>query len=161
EALPAIGSVALLTIESATEDGAGVRVEVVGGTLKGVVAATRRRGTTVRVESLFHNTPARQKFLRGARSEWRAISELLHSLALVRRDVRLTVTHDGKDQLALAPAPDLRTRVGALWGASAADRLVAVNDVQGSIRVSGLVERPADVGTAARRVFVTVNGRAV
>jgi len=161
EALPAIGSVSHLSIESATEDGAGVRVEVSGGTLRGVHDAARRRGTTVTVEGLFHNTPARQKFLRGTRSEWRAISELLHTLALVRRDVRLTVTHDGKEQLALAPAKDLRARVSALWGAAAADRLVAVNDVHGTIAVAGLVERPTDVGTAGRRVFITVNGRAV
>ncbi len=161
EALPAIGSVAHLTIESATEDGAGVRVEVSGGTLRGVSAAARRRGTTVTVESLFHNTPARQKFLRGARSEWRAIADLLHTIALVRRDVRLTVTHDGKEQLALPPAPDLVSRVAALWGADAADRFVPVNDVQGVFRVAGLVERPTDVGTGTRRVLVTVNGRAV
>jgi DNA mismatch repair protein MutL len=105
EALPAIGSVSHLTIESAMDDGAGVRVEVSGGMLRGVHAAARRRGTTVTVESLFHNTPARQKFLRGARSEWRAIADLLHTVALVRRDVRFTVTHDGKEQLALPPAP--------------------------------------------------------
>jgi DNA mismatch repair protein MutL len=161
EALPAIGSVSHLSIETATADGAGVRVEVSGGALRGVHEASRRRGTTVRVESLFHNTPARQKFLRGARSEWRAIAELLHTVALVRRDVRLTVTHDGKEQLALAPARDLRARVAALWGPDAADRLVPVNDIQGAIRVSGLVERPSDVGSGTRRVLLTVNGRAV
>lgn len=161
EALPAIGSVSHLTIESAMDDGAGVRVEVSGGTLRGVHAAARRRGTTVTVESLFHNTPARQKFLRGARSEWRAIADLLHTVALVRRDVRFTVTHDGKEQLALPPAPDLVSRVSALWGADAADRFVPVNDVQGVFRVTGLVERPTDVGTGTRRVLLTVNGRAV
>lgn len=161
EALPAIGSVSRLTIETATEDGAGTRVEVTGGALRGVHPIARRRGTTVSVESLFHNTPARQKFLRGVRSEWRAIAELLQTLALVRRDVRLRVLHDGKEQLALAPAPDLRGRVAALWGAGTADRFVDVNDVQDVIRVSGLAERPSDVGTGTRRVLVIVNGRAV
>lgn len=161
EALPAIGSVAMLTIETATEDGSGTRVEVRGGTLDGVRPAARRRGTTVSVEQLFYNTPARQKFLRGARSEWRAILDLLHVIALVRRDVRLHVTHDGKEQLALAPAATLADRVSALWGADAADRLLPVNDIQGSIRVSGLAERPSDVGFATRRTLVTVNGRAV
>jgi DNA mismatch repair protein MutL len=161
EALPAIGSVAELTIETAVTDGAGVRVEVSGGRLVGVRDHARRRGTTVTVASLFFNTPARQKFLRGVRSEWRAVSEMLTSLALVRRDVRLVVTHDGKEQMNLPPAADLRTRVGALWGADAAERLVAVDDVAGAIRVSGLVERPSEVGTAGRRTFVTVNGRAV
>jgi DNA mismatch repair protein MutL len=161
EALPAIGSVARLTIESALADGAGVAVEVSGGTLRGVRDHARQRGTTVAVESLFFNTPARQKFLRGPRSEWRAISEMLTTLALVRRDVRFAVTHDGREQMRLPVASDLRTRVVALWGAATGERLVAVDDVQGPIRVSGLVERPSDVGTAGRRVFVTVNGRAV
>lgn len=161
EALPAIGSVSELTIETATSDGAGVRVEVSGGKLIGVRDHARRRGTTVSVAALFFNTPARQKFLRGVRSEWRAVSEVLSTLALVRRDVRLRVMHDGKEQFDLPAAPDLRARVSALWGADAADRLVAVDDVQGAIRVSGLVERPSEVGTAGRRTFVTVNGRAI
>jgi DNA mismatch repair protein MutL len=161
EALPAIGSVSRLVIESATADGAGVRVEVSGGELTSVGEAARRRGTSVSVGDLFYNTPARQKFLRGARSEWRAVSEALTTLALVRRDVRFRVAHDGKEQMRLPLAPDLRTRVAALWGGEVASRLVAVDDVQGAIRVSGLVERPSDVGTAGRRTFVTVNGRAV
>lgn len=161
EALPAIGSVSQLTIETATEDGAGVTVEVAGGALVEVRAGARRRGTSVSVASLFYNTPARQKFLRGARSEWRAIADTLTTLALVRRDVRFTVAHDGKEQMRLPVADSLRVRVAALWGNAVAERLVAVDDVSGPIRVSGLVERPTDVGTMARRTFLTVNGRAV
>ncbi len=161
EALPAIGSVARLTIETATDDGAGVTVEVAGGTVVSVRESARRRGTSVAVASLFYNTPARQKFLRGARSEWRAIADTLTTLALVRRDVRFTVAHDGKEQMRLPAAPDLRVRVAALWGNAAAERFVAVDDVAGAIRVSGLIERPTDVGTAGRRVFLTVNGRAI
>ncbi len=161
EALPAIGSVAQLTIETATEDGAGAAAEVAGGALTAVRGAARRRGTSVSVASLFYNTPARQKFLRGARSEWRAIADTLTTLALVRRDVRFTVAHDGKEQMRLPVAASLRVRVAALWGNETAERLVGVDDVAGPIRVSGLVERPTDVGTAARRTFLTVNGRAV
>lgn len=161
EALPAIGSVSHMVIETATDDGAGVRVEVSGGELHGVGEAARRRGTSVSVASLFYNTPARQKFLRGARSEWRAVAEALTTLALARRDVRFSVSHDGREQMRLPIAPDLRTRVAALWGGDVAARLVAVDDVQGPIRVSGLVERPSEVGAGGRRTFLTVNGRAV
>ena len=161
EALPAIGSVSRLEIDTATDDGAGTRVRVAGGTLEGVADTARRRGTTVNVEALFFNTPARLKFLRGSRSEWRAISDVLTSMALVRRDVRFSVTHDGRESLSLPPAASLRERVAALWGASAADALVAVDDVSGPILVRGLVQRPADVGLSSRRVFLAVNGRAV
>ena len=161
EALPAIGSVARLEIETATSDGAGTRVRVEGGALAGVTDAARRRGTTVTVSDLFYNVPARLKFLRGARSEWRAIMDVLTTMALTRRDVRFAITHDGKALLTLPPASGLRDRIAALWSVDLADALVAVDDVSGPVRVSGLVERPADVGTVARRVFVTVNGRAV
>lgn len=161
EALPAIGSVSQLTIETATDDGAGVTVEVAGGTVRAVRESARQRGTSVSVASLFYNTPARLKFMRGARSEWRAIADTLTTLALVRRDVRFTVAHDGKEQMRLPVADTLRIRVAALWGARIAERLVDVDDVAGTIRVSGLVERPSDVGTEGRRSFLTVNGRAV
>ncbi len=161
EALPAIGSVARLDIETATSDGAGTRVRVEGGAPAAVTEAARRRGTTVSVHDLFYNVPARLKFLRGARSEWRAIMDVLTTMALTRRDVRFSVTHDGKALLTLPPASGLRDRVAALWNVDLADALIAVEDVSGPVRVSGLVERPSDVGTATRRVFVTVNGRAV
>lgn len=161
EALPSIGSVSRLEIETATADGGGTRVRVVGGRREAVDTASRRRGTTVTVESLFFNTPARHKFMKGVRSEWRAIQDALTSVALARRDVRLTVTHDGRETMALAPATSLRERIVALWGASFAESLVDVDDVSGPFRVAGLVERPADVGLASRRVFLSVNGRAV
>jgi DNA mismatch repair protein MutL len=161
EALPAIGSVSRLEIETATGDGAGTKVRVAGGALESVTDASRRRGTSVTVDALFFNTPARQKFLRGARSEWRAIVDVLTAMALARPDIRLTVTHDGREALALAPAASLRERLAALWGVDAADSLVGVDDVAGPVRVSGLVQRPADVGLSSRRVLLTVNGRAV
>ncbi|MBX9929050.1 MAG: DNA mismatch repair endonuclease MutL [Gemmatimonadaceae bacterium] len=161
EALPAIASVSRLAIETAPAHGAGTRVVVHAGAPAVVTEAARRQGTTVTVESLFANAPARQRFLKGARAEWRAIIDALTIVALIRRDVRLTVTHDGKEQLALPTASGLRERVGALWGHTVAERLVAVDDVAGPIRVAGLVERPADVGTASRRVFLSVNGRAI
>ena len=161
EALPAIASVSHLELDTAAADGAGTRVTTWGGESPNVSDAARRRGTSVTVERLFYNSPARQRFLRSARSEWRGIVDVLTLLALTRRDVRVTATHDGRVTLGLPPAPSLRARVGALWGAAFAERLVDVDDVSGPVRVAGLVERPADVGTASRRLFLSVNGRAI
>jgi DNA mismatch repair protein MutL len=161
EALPAIASVSELELETATDDGAGTVVRVRAGSVREVADVARRRGTTVSIARLFHNVPARLKFLRGARSEWRAISDSVTATALGRRDVRLGVKHDGKAVLELPPAGDLRSRIAAIWSARYADSLVDVDSVAGSMHVSGLVERPADVGTATRRVYLSVNGRPV
>ena len=161
EALPAICSVAHLELETSPIDGAGTHVMAAGGSIRSVEDAARRRGTTVIVSRLFYNAPARQKFLRSARSEWRSVLDVMSTMALTRRDVRFTLTHDSREVLKLASANTLRERIGALWGADYASRFVAVDDVHGPIHVSGLVERPADVGMASRRVHLTVNGRAI
>lgn len=161
EALPAICSVAELAIETALGDGAGTVVRAAGGSVADVADTARRRGTTVEVNRLFFNAPARRKFLRGARSEWRSIVEVIANLALVRRDVRFTLSHDAKPVLTLPGTASLRERVASLHGAAIASRLVDVDDVSGSMHVSGLVERPSEVGTAARRIHLAVNGRTV
>ncbi|HEV8218165.1 MAG TPA: DNA mismatch repair endonuclease MutL [Gemmatimonadaceae bacterium] len=161
EALAAISSVSQLELETAPEDGAGTLVRATGGTVAEVASTARRRGTTVKVSRLFFNAPARLKFLRSARSEWRAVLDVVGTMALTRRDVRVTLEHDGKTVLVLPRSATLRDRLAAVYGAEFAARLLPVDDVSGMIHVAGLVERPADVGTATRRVFLSVNGRAV
>ena len=161
EALPAIASVSELDIETASEDGVGTFVRAAAGAVISTSAVARRRGTTVTVHRLFYNTPARLKFLRSARSEWRAISETMQQIGALRRDVHFTVRHDGKLMLDLPAADSLRTRLGALWGHRDIERFVTVDDVQGPVHVTGLAERPADVGNGTRRILLIINGRVV
>ena len=161
EALPAICSVSHLEIETAPADGEGTRIEASAGSVLRVDRVARRRGTTIRVTRLFHNAPARRKFLKGTRSEWRSVSEMLTTLALTRRDVRFSLSNDGKNAMVLPPARTLRDRVAAVFGGGIAASLLEVEDVAGTMHVSGLVERPGDVGTVARRVHLTINGRAI
>ncbi len=161
EALPAICSVSRLTLLTAVDDGEGTDVRAAGGHVESVAPAARRRGTSVEVRDLFYNVPARRKFLRSSRSEWRAIADTLVTLSLTRPEVRLRVRSDGREALVLAPAASLRARVAAVWGHDYAGRFVEVDGVHGAIHVTGLAERPGDVGVASRRVIVMVNGRAV
>ena len=161
EALPAISSVSELSLESCTSGGAGLEVRSAAGKVLSVADAARQTGTTVTVARLFYNVPARQKFLRGARSEWRAISEIMSNIALARREVRFVMTHDGRPAMNVSPAADLRERLAALHGADYAASMVQVEDLAGAVHTSGLAEKPADVGTRTRRIFVTINGRVI
>ncbi len=161
EALAAICSVSQLELETATEDGAGTLVRAAGGSIVDVTSIARRRGTTLRVSRLFYNAPARLKFLRGTRSEARAIVEVVATMALTRRNVRVSVTHDARPVLSLPVAATLRDRLAGVYGGPFAARLLDVDDVSGTTHVCGLVERPADAGTSTRRVFLSVNGRSI
>ena len=161
EALPAIASVSHLVLETSEADGGGVRVTVSQGLQHSVEPIARRRGTTITVTELFHALPARRKFLKSGRGEWRAIAELLATIALVRRDVRVTATHDGRTAFTAVPARAWRERLASVWAGVAPSTMLDVDDVQGPIHVRGLVEQPANVGLGARRVFLMVNGRAI
>jgi DNA mismatch repair protein MutL len=161
EALPAIASISRFALETSVADGQGTWISASGGGAGTPAPSARRRGTTVSVGQLFFNTPARKKFLRSTRSEWRAIVEMLAGIALTRTDVRFNLSHDGKPVLTLPPVSSLRARISGIWGGKYAGALLDVDDVSGTVRTTGLIERPSDVGTATRRVFVSVNGRAV
>jgi DNA mismatch repair protein MutL len=161
EALPAIASVSQFEIQTAAADGEGTATKVIGGQIGQSERIARRRGTTVSVAQLFYNVPARLKFLRSARSEWRSAVESLTSLALTHPGVRINVSHDGKNALTLPPVTSIRSRLGAIWGGRYAEDLLDVDDVAGVVHTSGLVQRPADVGTSTRRTFLSINGRAV
>ena len=161
EALPAIASVSQFEIQTAAADGEGASIRVAGGQISPAERIARRRGTTVSVAQLFYNVPARLKFLRSARSEWRSAVESLTALALTQPAVRIHLSHDGKNALTLPPVSSIRSRLGAIWGGRYAEDLLDVDDVAGPIHTSGLVQRPADVGTSTRRGFLSINGRAV
>ncbi|MFL5543969.1 MAG: DNA mismatch repair endonuclease MutL [Gemmatimonadaceae bacterium] len=161
EALPAIASVSQFEIQTANTDGEGTSIRVTGGQISHPERISRRRGTTVSVAQLFYNVPARLKFLRSARSEYRSAIESLTAIALTQPSVRIHVSHDGRSALTLPPVASVRSRLGAIWGGRYAEDLLDVDDVSGPVHTSGLVQRPADVGTSTRRVFLSVNGRAV
>ncbi|MDO8500512.1 MAG: DNA mismatch repair endonuclease MutL [Gemmatimonadaceae bacterium] len=161
EALSAIASISRLEIDTSPADGEGALLSAAGGSASTISSSARRRGTTVSVAQIFFNTPARKKFLRSARSEWRAIADALSNIALTRPDVRFTLSHDGKAALVLPPVSSLRARVSGIWGGKYAGALLEVDDVSGAVHTSGLVERPADVGTATRRILISVNGRSI
>jgi DNA mismatch repair protein MutL len=164
EALPAIASVSHLTLETAPAvgDGAagdGTLVEARGGRIERVAGAARRPGTTVTVERLFFNTPARRKFLRVPRTEARAAQEALALLALARLEVAFRLELDGRLALDAPPAADLRERVRQLFGSELEAQLVVVDGHGDGTTVRGLVQRPSDARPAGRKTYLFVNGR--
>ncbi len=132
------------------------------GALLGTTPGARRRGTTVTVEGLFAQVPARRKFLRAARTEWRAIVDALTAVALLRHDVGIRAAARRQAGAGVAARCRRCASVSPPCGVTMRPRaFVSVDDVDGPVRVHGLVEKPSDVGTSARRTWLAVNGRVV
>src|SRR3546814_3903848 len=95
-ALPSIASVATLTIESRTADGAGWRIRLDNGRIVADEPAAVPPGTRLTVEGLFAQVPARRKFLRSERAELGACADVVRRLAMARPEIGFTLTPEGR-----------------------------------------------------------------
>ncbi len=160
EALPSVAAVSRL--ELLTSDGeSGVRVRVEGGRVLGSEPAARARGTTVTVDDLFFNTPARRKFLRSPAAELARISEALLPEILARPAIAFRFRSDGRETLDVPPGEDRAGRAAALWGAELAAALIPFRREAGGRCVHGFLSGPGQTRATRRHWYLFVNGRPV
>jgi DNA mismatch repair protein MutL len=160
EALPSIAAVSRLKLVSrpaAAEAAAFVRVD--GGEVveRGLVA--RAPGTTVEVRDLFHNTPARRKFLNSPTGELRAALRMVESYALARPGTGWRFVVDGRERFAWGPASSHRERAAQVWGASHAEQLLETSLQRGGYAVSALLGLPEHARATREGQVLLVNGR--
>lgn len=161
EALPSIAAVSRFTLRTAARDGEGVEVFVRGGRIESVRDVASSRGTTIRVEGLFFNVPARRKFLRSEATELSHVLRLITPYALAHPHVQLRVEHDGRDILEALPVSDRAERVAQVHGSELARRLLPFEADADGIRARGFAGRPVDALSRRDAQHVFVNGRLV
>ena len=165
EALPSIGSVARLRIASrasGADRGAELRVE--HGEAGDPAPVAQPPGTLVEVRDLFHNVPARRKFLRAESTELGHIARLLERFALARFDVAFRLRHGGRVLLdaPLADTPALqRARIAAIMGEDFIAGALPIDRRAGRVALSGWLGQPQAARAASDQQFAYVNGRAV
>ena len=169
EALPSIGAVARLTLASRTKEGEAHEIFVEGGAVSGPSPASFRgrgqHGTRAEVRELFYATPARLKFLKSARSEDLATTDIVKRQAMARPDVAFTLTMDGRRALDLEAGRDLLesrlTRLARIMGRDFHDNAVKVEAAREGVRLSGYAGLPTYNRANAQMQFLFVNGRPV
>ncbi|MDT8435653.1 MAG: DNA mismatch repair endonuclease MutL [Gemmatimonadota bacterium] len=160
EALPSIAAVSRFTLQTAPAGGGpGTEIRVQGGRIVGVTEIARRPGTSVTVRSLFHNVPARAKFLRSAAAETRSAAEVLTVLGFSHLGVAFRLTSNDREMMDLPSVQDPAARVRDLWGDEEADELLPLDGERDGVRVAGLVQRPDAARPAGGRRYLFVNGR--
>jgi DNA mismatch repair protein MutL len=160
EALPSIAAVSRLRLVSrpASEEAAAfVRVEGGVVTERGLVA--RQCGTTVEVRDLFHNTPARRKFLNAPASELRAAIRMIESYALARPGTAWRLVVDGKERLSWGSAQSPRERAAQVWGVRHAEQLLEGSAQRGGYAVISLLGLPEHARATREGQVFLVNGR--
>ena len=161
EALPSIASVSNLELLTRHEgEQTGTRIRIRGGGLVKKEAVGRPRGTTVQVANLFHNVPARLKFVKSSATENGRIGSLVTRYAMARPSVRFSLTIDGRKTLNTTGSGELREAVASVYGADAAGTMLTVSaEEDGLGRVHGLAGPPTLSRAQAGYVTLILNGR--
>lgn len=160
EALAAISSVSKMRIMTRTKDSElGVIVTSEGGNIVSCEESGCPYGTTVIVEELFSNVPARRKFLKRDASETAAVSAVMEKLALSRPDIAFKFIVDGNLRFRTAGDNSLVNVIYAVLGRDFAKKTVKVHDMTDGVEVEGVIGTPDNVrgNRGAENFFI--NGR--
>ncbi|MBV8848360.1 MAG: DNA mismatch repair endonuclease MutL [Methylobacteriaceae bacterium] len=165
EALPSIGSVSDLLIETRAIDAPhGARISVSFGDKRAVSPCARMTGTRVEVRDLFASVPARLKFLKGERAEAQAVADVMKRLAIAHPNVRFTLTSDqasGFDYAAMHGADALSRRLADVLGRDFGDNSVAIDAAREGFALTGHAGLPTFNRANALSQYLFVNGRPV
>ncbi len=131
EALPSIAAVSRLTLQTRHEsEAAGTRMEFAGGKLRDVKEIARPCGTTIEVQSLFYNVPARRKFLRSESTELGHIASMVTHYALAHPDKSFRLESVSNEILNVSPVASHRERIYQVMGGQLLEQLVEFGPVE-------------------------------
>jgi DNA mismatch repair protein MutL len=161
EALASIASVSRVSIASRTRHAPhGASITAEGAQRGEVTPAPRAQGSTVSVEDLYFNTPARRKFLRTEATELAHCDEAFRRVALARCNVAFTLKHNGRVSRHVRAQP-LAERAALLLGDELVSTSVPIEARSAGLALTGLAGLPQAAKPRAEAQYFFVNGRFV
>ncbi|AFM00539.1 DNA mismatch repair protein MutL [Desulfitobacterium dehalogenans ATCC 51507] len=162
EALPSIASVSKLEIISRPpEEISGRVLRILGGEQLEFSETGCPPGTTITVDDLFYNTPARRKFLKSKNTEFGQISDIIGRLSLARPDVSFTLKHPKILVLQTPGKGHLLESIGAVLGQATARRLLPLSCSLGDWQLEGYISPPDLVRSTKQGETLIVNQRII
>ena len=162
EALAAISSVSMVTIITKTKDApTASMLTSEGGRVTDVSEVGAADGTTVVVENLFYNVPARRKFLKKDSTEAQNVAALVEKVALSRPDISIQLLIDGEERFKTPGNGDLLDTIYSVFGREFSSKLIKADGVANGITVTGYVGRSDNVRKNRNLQNVFINGRYV
>jgi DNA mismatch repair protein MutL len=164
EALASIAAVArvtLVTKSRATGPLAGTKVVVEGGTTREVAETGVPAGTSLTVEDLFFNTPARKKFQKSLPTELAHLQHTVENAAFAHPEVAFTLLVNGDERLTTTGTGNLGDLLISLYGPDDARQIRRIDASFPFMRLSGYLSLPPFTRKTPGRLTLVINGRPV
>lgn len=162
EALPTIASVSRFSLKTRRHaDQLGTAIEIVGGRDTDISETGCAPGTTIKVEDLFFNTPARKKFLKTPHTEGQKISDAITKLALANPGISFKYISNNRPVINTPGSDDMVETIRALYGQQAAESLLQLNFSDTDVTIGGYVSKPSMLRSSRGWQTFFVNGRII
>ena len=158
EALASVASVSEVNILSANESGDGSEMSILNGHLGAVQPAPAVQGTSITIRNLFYNTPARKKFLKSPRMEFRKVVEMVRRFSLSYPDRNFKLISDNRDILNLQ-SEKLESRIVHVMDPAYRDQLLPINFTKGDYTISGYLGNLNLIRTRPGEQYIFLNER--
>lgn len=162
EALASIAAVSRVTLTTRTlERDVGTEIVIEGGEVLSVSDVAAPQGTTVRVDNIFFNTPARRKFLKSRQTELLHIYRAVEGEAFAHPESAFRLRVNGKEKLRTQKTTAMSQTIAQVFGADAAREIIPLSAGTPVMRVDGGIVRPEACLPNAGNIHLCVNGRPV
>ncbi len=162
EALASISSIArVIMITRTPYADTGTTISVSGGEVTNFGEVAAPAGTSVTIEDLFYNTPARRKFLRSRQTELLQVYLVVEAEALAHPHVGFLLSHNGQERIRTQSTERLSDTVGFLFGYDRTNTLIGISSGSPFMRIDGYISHPSDCRTNKADTFISVNHRPV
>ncbi|MFX1294704.1 MAG: DNA mismatch repair endonuclease MutL [Promethearchaeota archaeon] len=162
EALASIAAVSRVELLTKTKDTTiGRRIIVQESKIVKVENTERENGTTVRVQNLFFNVPARLKFLKTSTAEFQAILEVVTNYSLLYNSIHFILTHNGIEILNSPVVSDLLDKIFYIYGKEIAKNMIPIEFETDILKISGYISKPV-IRRGTRKFYsIFINRRLV
>lgn len=159
EALASISSVAKVTLKTCTDNEEGHEIYAENGAILNKKPAKAKRGTDIRVESLFYNTPARLKYIKSLYTELGKITDIINRMAMSHPDIRISLVADGKTIIHTNGSGRTNEVMAEIYGMKVAKDLVHIAGDTSDYHLEGFVAKPEHSRSNKHYISIFINGR--
>ena len=160
EALPSIASVSKVTLTTSNGE-AGTTIKIEDGYKILEENAPLRKGTTMQVDDLFYNTPARLKYLKSDATELANVTSYIERLALTSPEISFTLTNNGRKIVFTSGSGDLLKTIHEIFGYEISSNMIEVNKSNDDFDVYGYICKPQVLKSNRNHMITIVNNRIV
>ncbi|MCE9498966.1 MAG: DNA mismatch repair endonuclease MutL [Leptospira sp.] len=161
EALSSIASVARLSLVTGTsENKSATEIFSEKGVSFGRKKTSARKGTSIKIEDLFYNTPVRRKFLKSEKSEDKKIKDRIAVTAMAKPGISFKYIQNGKEIFNLQKE-ELKERIISIFGENLRDHLLEVGGEMKGMKANGFISDPDFYKSNRSGQFIFVNGRPI